>query len=166
MDTTNTLIRDGLGICGSFIRPAKQKQEPVQCMKCRCWGYFANKYPESGDTCSTCSESHRTNTCANRGKLYCVLCRDNTHTSWDRSCPEFIRQCKSLDDINPVNSMPFYPAEQDWTLSSRPSRVPIEERFPAAYKVNSLPVSNMCKVQHGKGQSQGGNPPQQNPTNI
>jgi len=62
--------------------------------------------------------------------------------------------------------MPFYPAEQDWTLSSRPSRVPIEECFPAAYKVNSLPTSNMHKAQHRKGQSWGGNPPQQNPNNI
>jgi len=42
--------------------------------------------------------------------------------------------------------MPFYLAEQDWTLLSRPSRVPIEEHFLAAYEVNSLPTSNMCKV--------------------
>jgi len=165
-DTANKLIRDGLGICGSLIRPAKQKQEPVQCMKCRRWGHFADKCLETGDTCGTCGESHRTSTCANRGKLYCVSCGDNTHASWDRSCPDFIRRCENLDDRNPMNGMPFYPAEQDWTLSSRPSRVPLEERFPMAYAVNSLPTSNMRKAQRRKGQSRGGNPPQQYPNNI
>lgn len=35
VNTANKLIKDGLGICGSQIRPTKQKQEPIQCMKCR-----------------------------------------------------------------------------------------------------------------------------------
>jgi len=35
VNTANKLIKDGLGICGSLIRPTKQKQEPIQCMKCR-----------------------------------------------------------------------------------------------------------------------------------
>ena len=35
VDTANKLIWDSIGICGSLIRPTKQKQEPVQCMKCR-----------------------------------------------------------------------------------------------------------------------------------
>ena len=165
-DTANKLIRDRLGICGSLIRPVKQKQEPVQCMKCRCLGHFTDKYLETSDTCSTCSKSHRTSTCANRGKLYCISCHDNTHASWDRSCPDFIRRCENLDDRNPVNGMLFYPAEQDWTLSSRPSRVPLEERFPKAYVVNSLPMSNLRKAQQRKGQSCGENPLQQYPNNI
>jgi hypothetical protein len=33
--SANTLIRDGLNICGTKVRPTKLKQEPVQCMKCR-----------------------------------------------------------------------------------------------------------------------------------
>jgi len=91
VDTANKLIRDGLGICSSLIRPTKQKQEPVQCMKCRWWGHFANRCPESGNTCGTCGESHRTSSCTNDGKYYCVSCGDNSHASWDRACPEFIR---------------------------------------------------------------------------
>jgi hypothetical protein len=35
VDTANKLIKDGLVICGGLIQPSKQKQEPVQCMKCR-----------------------------------------------------------------------------------------------------------------------------------
>jgi len=35
VNIANKLIKDGLGICSSLIRPMKQKQEPIQCMKCR-----------------------------------------------------------------------------------------------------------------------------------
>ena len=58
VDTANELIRDSIGICNSFSRPTKQKQEPIQCMKCRRWGHFADKCPESKDTCGTCRDKH------------------------------------------------------------------------------------------------------------
>jgi len=35
VNIANKLIKDGVGICGSMIRPMKEKQEPIQCMKCR-----------------------------------------------------------------------------------------------------------------------------------
>jgi len=35
VNIANKLIKDGLGICSSLIRPTKQKQEPIQCMKYR-----------------------------------------------------------------------------------------------------------------------------------
>jgi len=34
-DSANILIRDGLVICSTKVRPTKQKHEPIQCMKCR-----------------------------------------------------------------------------------------------------------------------------------
>ena len=139
VNVANKLIRDGLGICNSFSRPTKQKQEPIQCMKCRRWGHFADKCTESADTCSTCGEKHRTSTCKSNNKLYCVSCADASHASWDRTCPEFIRRCKSINERYPVNSMPFFPAEQDWTLSVRPARIPLDEWFPTTLAVNSLP---------------------------
>ena len=33
VDSANTLIRDGLVICGTKVRPTKQKYEPMQCMR-------------------------------------------------------------------------------------------------------------------------------------
>ena len=140
VDIANRLIRDGIGICGSFSRPSKQKQEPIQCMKCRRWGHFADKCPEGEDTCGTCGGKHRTSACKVEGKLYCVSCEDSAHASWDRSCPEFIRRCENINERNPINSMPFFPAEQDWTLASRPARIPLEEQFPGTFAVNSLPI--------------------------
>ena len=139
VDTANKLIRDGIGICSSFSRLTKQKQEPIQCMKCRRWGHFADKCLESEDTYGTCGEKHRTSTCKSNNKLYCVSCADSSHASWDGSCPEFIRRCENINERNPVNSMPFFPAEQDWTLSVRPDRIPLDEQFPTTFAVNSLP---------------------------
>jgi len=138
VDAANKLIKDGIVICSSIIRPSKQKQEPAQCMKCRRWGHFAASCPDADDTCGTCGGKHRTSVCARRDKLHCVSCGDNTHASWDRACPEFIKRCAILDERNPLNGMPFFPTVQDWTLASRPSRIPLEVRFPATFAVKSL----------------------------
>ena len=168
VNVANKLIKDGVGICGSLIRPTKQKQEPIQCMKCRRWGHFADSCPENEDTCGTCGDKHRTNACTNNSKCHCVSCGVNSHASWDRQCPEFIRRCAVLDERNPVNSMPFFPAEQDWTLAieSRPSRIPFEERFPPSYAVNSLPSLGGRKTQRGKGAGRRGQPSQSGSNTI
>jgi hypothetical protein len=141
VDTANKLIKDGIVICGNLTRPTKQKQEPSQCMKCRRWGHFAAHCPDVEDTCGTCGGKHRTNNCGSKEKLHCVSCGVNSHASWDRTCPDFIKRCALMDERNPHNSMPFFPTDQDWTLVTRPSRIPMEERFPASYAVNSLPYA-------------------------
>ena len=156
VDTANKLIKDGLGICSSFIRPSKLKHEPTQCMKCRRWGHFADKCLQMEDTCGTCGGKHRTSACTNKDKRHCVSCGSNSHASWDRTCPDFIRRCAFIDERNPDNSMPFFPAEQDWTLVTRPSRVPMAERFPATYAVNSLPQTTSRGNTHRKGNSRAG----------
>ena len=107
----NTLIRDGLIVCGTRVRPEKQKMEPIQCMKCRKWGHFAGECTASDNTCGTCGGEHCTNTCQNRSKLWCVSCQATNHASWDRNCPEFQRRCYLVDKQNPENSMPYFPME-------------------------------------------------------
>ncbi len=138
-DTANILIRDGLYICGTKVRPTKQKQEPIQCMKCRNWGHFASECTSAKDVCGNCGEGHRTSACKNRAKLYCAACKENTHASWSRNCPEFNRRCQIVDGRNPENAMPYFPTEHDWTLTVRPNSMPLEDRFPAKYTVNALP---------------------------
>jgi hypothetical protein len=113
VDTANKIIKDGVSICGSHSRLSKQKIEPIQCMKCRHWGHFVDSCPETEDTYGTYGEKHRTSTCKTSDKLFCMSCVDSMHTSWDRACPEFIRRCEIINDSNPVNNMPFFPAEQD-----------------------------------------------------
>jgi hypothetical protein len=104
IDTANRLIRDGLGICGSHSRLTKQKQEPIQCMKCRRWGHFADKCPESEDTYGIYGDKYCTSACNSSNKLFCILCLDSLHTSWDRSCSEFIRWCKNISKCNLVTT--------------------------------------------------------------
>ena len=166
VDTANKIIKDGLGICSSFIRPMKLKQEPTQCMKCRRWGHFADKCLQLEDTCGTCGGKHCTSSCTSKDKRHCVSCGSNSHASWDRACPDFIRRCAFIDERNPDNSMPFFPARQDWTLVTRPSRVPMAERFPTAYAVNSLPQAPSRGNTQRKGNTLARLPKASNPNHI
>ena len=137
-EAANLLIRDGMNICSTRVRPTKQKLEPVQCMKCRGWGHFVGSCTAEKDTCGTCGGDHRAINCKTTSKVYCVTCKDASHPSWDRNCPEFIRRSAIYDEKNPENGLVFYPTEQDWTLTMRPQRIPLEERFPQRFAVNSL----------------------------
>ena len=137
-EAANLLIRDGMIICSTRVRPNKQKHEPVQCMKCRGWGHFAGNCTAEKDTCGTCGRDHRTSTCKITSKVFCATCKDSSHPSWDRNCPESIRRRAIYDEKNPENELVFYPTDQDWTLTTRPQRIPLEERFPQCFAVNSL----------------------------
>jgi hypothetical protein len=138
-DVANRVIRDGLDICGVRTRAERTKQEPLQCLKCRGWEHKAQDCQASIETCGSCGENHRTNTCKNKGTLYCASCKTSAHASWDRTCPEFRRRCANYDERYPENKMVYYPTDQDWTLTSRPSRIPPEERFPQHLAVSSIP---------------------------
>jgi len=140
-DNANILIRDGLVICGTKVRPTKQKHKPMQCMKCRRWGHLVAECPSEKDTCGNCREEHHTSTCKNRNKTFCVACMEDTHASWSRSCPEFLRRCSIYDERNLENAMPYYPTTHNWSLIVRPSSLPLWERFPAKYAVNALPIA-------------------------
>ena len=41
--------------------------------------------------------------------------------------------------------MPYYPMEQDWTLTTRLERIPMDLRYPGKYIVNSLPAPTKRK---------------------
>ena len=90
-ESANILIRDGLIICSTRVRPTKQKFEPIQCIKCRKWGHFMGKCLTGVDTCSTCGGQHYMNACQSREKFWCITCKNTDHASWDRNCPEFAR---------------------------------------------------------------------------
>lgn len=140
-DAANRVIRDGLEICGARARAEKTKQEPLQCLKCRGWEHKAQNCEVQSETCGTCGENHWTDSCKNKGNLYCASCKTNVHASWDRTCPEFLRRCATYNERYPENDMVYFPMEQDWTLTTRPSRIPPEERFPQHFAVNSLPAA-------------------------
>ncbi|KAF8258422.1 hypothetical protein EI94DRAFT_1546010, partial [Lactarius quietus] len=86
----------------------KLKYEPKQCMKCRKWGHFAAECKAQADICGTCGDQHKTKECNVEDKRYCVSCRSNTHASWNRNCPEFLRKCVEYSSFHPENNLAIF----------------------------------------------------------
>ena len=143
----NRILKDGLYICNTHTFPKKRKYEPKQCMKCRKWGHFAAECRAQGDTCGTCGGQHKTSACSVTGKWYCISCRADTHASWDRNCPEFLRKCDEYSTFHPENNLMYFPTDKEWTTKTRPTRIPLEDKFPAHYTVGSLPPPNQKERQ-------------------
>jgi hypothetical protein len=142
-EDANTLIRDSIYICGIKTYPRKLKTEPKQCMKCRKWGHFAADCLEEKDACSNCGENHHTKNCPDKSRRYCVSCKNDTHASWDRGCPEFKRRVDRMDENHPENALTYFPTDEDWTKHAHPARIDIDTKFPAKYLVASLPPPAM-----------------------
>ena len=137
----NILLKDGIYIDNARTFPKKLKFEPKQCMKCRKWGHFAANCRAETDTCGTCGGQHRTSECT-ADKKYCVSCRTDAHSSWDRNCPEFIRKCVEYNNFHPENNLIYFPTDEDWTMTARPHRIPLTDKFPPHFNVGSLPPPN------------------------
>lgn len=136
----NVIIRDGIYICRAKVYPRKLKTEPKQCMKCRKWGHFAAECLEEKDTCGNCGEDHHTKDCLDMNRRYCVSCKDDTHASWDRSCPEFRRRVEKMDENHPENALMYFPTDEDWSMQVCPAKLDLDAKFPAKYEVTSLPL--------------------------
>lgn len=147
-DAANRIIRSGVDTCGVRVKAEHTKQKPMQCLNCRGWEYKAQDCKAQTDTCRTCSSNHWTSECKNKDKLYCVSCKVELHASWDRARLEFQRCCSNYDQKYTENYMPFFVTEQEWTLTTRHSRVPLEERFPKSLAVNNLQYNNHDKGRH------------------
>lgn len=171
----NLLIRKGIQIHGVRTRPTKMTKQPTQCMRCRYWGHLAYQCLNAKEACGGCGEEHSTSNCNNPQKRYCVSCKSSTHASWDRNCPEFIRRRDSMNEKYPENNLPFFPTDEEWTLTTRSDNIPLENRFPKQYAVNILPPSTTAKhlrpqthnkpKRQGKQGTQPGQGPQGNGTN-
>ncbi len=138
----NRLIRDGMYICSTRVFPKRLKYEPKQCMKCRRWGHFASECRATTNTCGTCGGEHATRDCEDPNKRHCVACRSDEHSSWDRTCPEFLRKSAHFDEMHPENALTYFPTEESWTLNARPERIPLDDRFPSRHAVGSLPPAS------------------------
>jgi hypothetical protein len=135
----NRCIRDGIYVCGLRIRPSRLKHEPLQCMKCRKWGHFANVCSAEVDTCGTCGGEHRTKECTRSNKIHCVSCNSDSHPSWDRDCPEFLQRRVQYDENYPENGLTYFPTGEDWTLTPQPSKIPFADKFPKMFNIAALP---------------------------
>ena len=81
VESANIIIRDGLIICGTKVRPTKQKHKPLQCMKCRHWGHLATECLAKKNVCGNCGKDHCTSTCKDRSNPFCIACNEDMHAS-------------------------------------------------------------------------------------
>ncbi|KAF8592205.1 hypothetical protein K439DRAFT_1643810 [Ramaria rubella] len=101
----NTAIRDGLVIAGRKCNAQHMKWEPHHCLKCQ------ELNPQH--LAASCTGNKR---CGSyMGKLFCVNCTSNNHTSWSRLCPKFIEQCRQMEANDPENSYKYFPTDKPWT---------------------------------------------------
>jgi hypothetical protein len=82
------------------------------------------------------------NECQVCKKMYCVSCKLNAHASWDRNCPKFLRRCAQYDKNYPENNLPYFPTNEDWTLTPCPNRLTIPEKFPVQHTAGKFPLTN------------------------
>ncbi len=108
-------------------------------MKCRRWGHFAAICLEATNTCGNCGGDHITKNCQNPHNIFCISCKTNDHTSWDRNCPEFLHQTKRLVQNLPENALKFFPTGENWTLTTSHNNFAFEWQGPAKYAITSLP---------------------------
>jgi len=115
----------------------------MRCLKCQRWGHMAKDCRETSDTCGTCAENHRMNTCTAYKTLRCANCDSKTHGSWSRQCPEFLQHCHDLNTHTPKNQMLYFPTDEAWMQVLRPpkapgniipTRTPTHSRAPTANK--------------------------------
>ena len=71
------------------IYTEKCKREPLHCLRCHGWGHMVRDCSASVDTCGTCAQRHRTDTCTNMAWPHCISCGRAGYASWARSCPMF-----------------------------------------------------------------------------
>lgn len=131
-DEANRAILAGLVICHRRLKIVKVKKEPIRCMKCHGWNHVAHECLAKEDTCGHCGEvgSHWTKDCNNKEKLHCVSCKSDTHASWSRQCPVFVKKCEELDKRTPENNLPFFPSKESWTWTPNVSPPTVLERHP------------------------------------
>ncbi|KZV70472.1 hypothetical protein PENSPDRAFT_564167, partial [Peniophora sp. CONT] len=105
----NDNILNGIVICGHWSQCWRQKYEPPRCAKCQVHGHIVKTCRQSHDTCGICGDEHRTKACPQTGKMFCVSCKTDKHSSRDRHCPTFLRRCAIYDSRHPENCRVFFP---------------------------------------------------------
>lgn len=102
-ETAARMIATGLGIAHKSVACEMLKREPIRCLACQKYGHVVAGCTEKGtNVCSTCGGDHRSDSCTNLDKRWCVSCQSKEHASWDRQCPVFIRKSNEMNARDPL----------------------------------------------------------------
>ena len=111
----NVILTNRLVICQKRVYAEKCKKEPTRCLKCHGWGHMSYDCQQPFSVCGTCAGCHHTSDCTNCNKPSCVLCKVDSHASWDHCCPIFFDKCHEMGARMTENQMPYYPTSDPWT---------------------------------------------------
>lgn len=139
--TANDLLKEGVCINAHRYTVHKDKKEPLRCAKCQKFGHMACNCSAPHDVCGTCGGRHWTSRCNAFRTECCANCRSQTHSSWSRKCPEFVRRCQTLDDMHPENKLPFFPTASTWTHVTHPVKPKTPTPAPLTPARSLLPPS-------------------------
>ena len=114
-DAANSLLTGRICIDDHLVTIRKDLRIPIRCVKCQEYGHTQDACIGI-DKCANCaSESHRSDKCDRAPS--CVSCGPGSrHPSTFAACPAFIKKSEALDGCFPENTMPYFPAKEDWTL--------------------------------------------------
>ncbi|PPQ86443.1 hypothetical protein CVT25_008103 [Psilocybe cyanescens] len=139
VNKANQIIALGIYIANKKVTVEKCKVDPIRCMKCQGYNYYAKDCSAVGDICGQCSEKgHQTKECSSQ-KKYCILCASGDHTSYNRMCPTFQKKAADKNLVTPENTLPFIPMDEPWTWSTNPDVPPGAARQDEANIVTANP---------------------------
>ena len=122
-DTANEALAHSLFIFQKKVYGEKCKKEPLYCLKCHGWGHLAHNCSATFDTCGTCAQCHRTDTCKNMAQPHCMSCGTVGHASWARACPVFQQKCNEMNNHLEDNNMLYFPTAELWMQVREPPKV-------------------------------------------
>ena len=133
-ESANRAIASGLMICNKKCQAERVRKEPIRCLRCQGWNHMAKDCAEPHDRCSNCTDNHRSAVCMYPDITKCVSCKSNTHASWSRECPTFLRKVEEFNERNPENILTFFPTTEPWTWATGPTNATVNKSRYSTHK--------------------------------
>ena len=129
-DVANCLLTGHIRVDDHLVTVRKDLRIPIRCVKCQEYGHIQDACIGI-EKCANCaSESHHSDKC-NRPPLLHFL------WPWLQSPKHFgimPNKCEALDSRFPENTMPYFPAKEDWTWAALPSNLPPPLESPPSFQ--------------------------------
>ncbi|KAG2054170.1 hypothetical protein BDR06DRAFT_884870 [Suillus hirtellus] len=120
----NQALKFGLAIVGKKVYSRKLLPELTRCLKCQSFdgNHVAAECPQEQNTCGTCGELHRTQTCevTDSALHACANCKEKGHAAWSRDCPIFNRKWETFKRKNDEAKYIYYPTDDPLTWETIP----------------------------------------------
>lgn len=118
----------------------------VQCYKCLKYGHVSNQCRSTKTLCTKCGKEKLDEHNCESDDTYCIFCKNNSHNSTSKNCPNYENQKKIKVQMS-LNNIPYLDAKNmmDNSFSSIVSNnrfniLENEQEFPPLPKINSQSI--------------------------